>query len=339
MDRKHRVAAALRHETTDFIPYSADFTYPEHLRVTEYTGDPSYLDRQGCHMTSAYYWGWPTETAPGSQRFLDAFGVLWNRTGIDKDIGTIDVPVLPEPTLEGFRIPPVDEPRLRADLAHAVATSGDLYLGADIGFSLFERAWTLRGMENVLIDMVSEPRFLDGLLDRIVEHDLQVLDIMTQYPLDYICLGDDWGQQRGTIMGPDLWRRFLKPRLRLLFAKIRSCGMRVILHSCGDIHELFPDLVEIGLDCYQTFQPEIYDLEDVKREFGADLSFWGGISTQRLLPCATPDEVRRVTARTLRIMGQNGGFIAGPTHSVPGDVPPENILAMFDVLRNQEKYV
>lgn len=109
----------------------------------------------------------------------------------------------------------------------------------------------------------------------------------------------------------------------------------MVQHSCGDIHEIFPDLIEIGLDCYQTFQPEIYPMETIKKEYGAHLCFWGGISTQRLLPFASAEEVRRVTAETLRIMKPSGGYIAGPTHAIPGDVPPENIQAMMEVLTQQ----
>jgi uroporphyrinogen decarboxylase len=113
----------------------------------------------------------------------------------------------------------------------------------------------------------------------------------------------------------------------------------IVQHSCGDVHELFPDLIEIGLDCYQTFQPEIYDVEKVKQEFGADLSFWGGISTQQVLARGKPDDVRRETIRMMQIMSRGGGYIAAPTHAVPGDVPPENIMAMVDVFLNQAKYL
>jgi len=194
-------------------------------------------------------------------------------------------------------------------------------------------------MENLLADMIAEPTFVEALLEKICEFNLKLMDIMLEYPLDGVYFGDDWGQQSGLIMGPRLWRRFIKPQVKRMYEKAKSKGLMVIQHSCGDIHELFPDLVEIGLDCYQTFQPEIYDIEAVKREYGADLSFWGGISTQRLLPYASPDEVRRETARIMRIMGKGGGFIAAPTHAVPQDVPPENVDAMFDVFLNQEKYL
>ena len=339
MDRKMRVTRALRHEATDFVPYSVGFTHQEHERMANHTGDPDFLTKIGSHIAGTQYWGWPTETSPGTERFQDAFGVVWNRSGVDKDIGMIDTFVLPEPDMESYRMPPVDEGRLRAEVEQMLSTAADCFVGAGIGFSVFERAWSLHGMENVLMDMLVEPAFLDELLDAILEHDLKVLDVICAYPLDYIYFGDDWGQQRGTIMGPNNWRRFIKPRMKILYERAKRDGFFVVQHSCGDIHELFPDLIEVGLDCYQTFQPEIYDIEQVKKEYGTDLSFWGGISTQRLLPYATPEEVRRETARIMRIMGKGGGYIAAPTHSVPGDVPPANILAMVEVFQNQSRFL
>jgi uroporphyrinogen decarboxylase len=121
-----------------------------------------------------------------------------------------------------------------------------------------------------------------------------------------------------------------------MYERIKSKGLIVAQHSCGDIHEIFPDLIEIGLDVYQTFQPEIYDIKKVKKEYGRDLSFWGGISTQRLLPFAPVEEIKRVTRETMDILGESGGYIAAPTHAVPGDVPPQNIVAMIEVFQNQE---
>ena len=165
------------------------------------------------------------------------------------------------------------------------------------------------------------------------------MDIALAYPFDGFYFGDDWGQQSGLIMGPNYWRRFIKPRMKRLYEKAKAKGLFIVQHSCGDIHELFPDLIGIGLDCYQTFQPEIYDIETIKREYGRDLAFWGGISTQRLLPFASPEKIRTETARIMRIMGKDGGYIAAPTHAVPGDVPAEHIEAMFDVFLHQEKYL
>lgn len=201
----------------------------------------------------------------------------------------------------------------------------------NIGFSMFERAWSLRGMENLLMDMIDEPEFVDELLDTIADYNIKIIDIALEYDIDGVMFGDDWGQQCGLIMGPNYWRRFIKPRVARMYQRAKRKGKFILQHSCGDIYEIFPDLIEIGLDVYQTFQPEIYDIKSIKIQFGSQLTFWGGISTQKLLPYATPDEVRRVTKNTLEIMKQGGGYIAAPTHCIPGDVPPENVLAMLEV--------
>ena len=119
------------------------------------------------------------------------------------------------------------------------------------------------------------------------------------------------------------------------YARVKERGLRVIQHSCGDIAQVLPDLIEIGLDCYQTFQPEIYDIEAVKAAYGDRLTFWGGISTQQLLPFATPEQVKAEVARLIGVLGEGGGYIAAPTHAVPADVPPDNIVAMNQALRGQ----
>jgi len=120
-----------------------------------------------------------------------------------------------------------------------------------------------------------------------------------------------------------------------MYSRVKGKGLIVSQHSCGDIHEIFSNLIDAGLDVYQTFQPEIYDIKGIKDKFGKDLTFWGGISTQTLLPFALPEEVRRVTRQTMEILGREGGYIAAPTHSIPGDVPAENVMAMIEVLKNQ----
>jgi len=136
-------------------------------------------------------------------------------------------------------------------------------------------------------------------------------------------------------MSKKLWLEFFKPRFTALFERVKGAGKYVILHTCGNNEEILVDLIEMGLDCYQTFQPEVYDIERIKKEYGKDLSFWGGISTQVLLPYGTPEEVEKETIRTMRMLGKNGGYIAAPTHSIPGGVPVENILAMLKVFDNQ----
>ena len=338
MTKRERVINALNHKDTDIVPYDFGFTIQSFKRMVKYTGDPNFGYDMGQHISAYQYWGWPTEKVVGTELFEDEFGVVWDRSGVDKDIGIIPVPLILDLNDHNYKIPPVNEQRLRKEMQDLVASKADRFVFAGIGFSMFERAWSLCGMENLLVYMLTNPKELDELLNDIVEHNLRVIDIMLEYDVEGVYFGDDWGQQKGMIMGPSHWRRFIKPQMRKMFERVKHGNKFVALHSCGDIGEVFPDLIEIGLDCYQTFQPEIYDIEKTKHEFGANLSFWGGISTQQLLPVATPEVVKSETIRIMKIMSKNGGFIAAPTHGIPYDVPPENIIAMIDVFMNQEKY-
>jgi len=338
MTRKERVINSLNHKESDFIPYHAEFTELELKRMVKHTGDELLMDKVGSHLHYTQYWGWPTEIPGRSEVFLDDFGVIWNRTGPDKDIGVFENRLFDKPDISLWREPKFDETRLRAEYQEVIDTGEDRFTFPGIGFSLFERAWSMCGMANLLEYMVEEPEFVHDLLNKINEFNLKIIDIANEYPFDGFYIGDDWGQQKGLIMGPVFWRKYIKPHMEKMFECARKNGKFVILHSCGDNMDLLADLIEIGLDCYQTFQPEIYDIEKVKREFGKDLSFWGGISTQQLLPKASPDKVKSETARIMNIMGKGGGYIAAPTHAVPPDVPPENILAMLEVFQNQDKY-
>lgn len=339
MTQRELVISALRHRDTRPIPYQVDFTGQEYEKVAAYFGDPHFMrGYESCIEASLY--GGRTRPVPGREGFfLDDYGVVWNRTGADKDIGVIENPQIPDLEENSYELPELDEKKLREEMEELMSRKGDKFALAGIGFSMFERAWTLCSMEEVLAGMILCPEKLEELLDKICEYHLAMIRIMLEYQVDGIYFGDDWGQQKGLIMGADHWRRFIKPRMARLYGAAKEAGKFVFQHSCGDIHEIFPDLIEIGLDCYQTFQPEIYDIASVKAEIGDKLSFWGAISTQRLLPFADAETVRSETIRIMRILGKNGGYIAAPTHAVPGDVPPENIAAMLDVFQNQEKYL
>jgi len=339
MTKRERVISALQHKQPDYIPYTCKLTQLEQIRLDEYTGDPGFMARQGSHMEHIGFPPRATEIAGKPGYFKDHYGVIWNRSGADKDIGVIEDPVIPDLGNLGYGFPDLDEAALRADLERLIAERGDLFVYGALDFSFFERAWVMTTMEELLAGMLLHPKQVERLLEQICEYNLRVIDIMTEYDIDGVYFGDDWGQQKGLIMGPDHWRRFIKPHLKRMYARVKARGKFVLAHSCGDIEQLFPDLIDIGLDAYNTFQPEIYDIHAVKQEFGGYLSFWGGISTQHILPMGTPEQVRAEVIEIMRVMGVGGGFIAAPTHSVPYDVPPENLLAMLDVFTNQEKYL
>ena len=339
MNRREIVLAALNHTSTEPIPYHIDFTAQALKQLIETVKNPDIEENIGSFLHYAQYWGWPTEEADKPEHYRDEFGVVWNRSGVDKDIGVVDNPRIPSLENSGYTFPLPDIPRLRRDIENLLETRKDKFSFMGFGFCMFERAWSLMGMENTLMAMIANPEELEDLFDRICDFFLVLVDVALEYELDGIYFGDDWGQQQGLIMGPANWRKFIKPRMAKLYARVKNKGKFVIQHSCGDCHEIFRDLIDMGLDCYQTFQPEIYDIADIKRKYGKHLSFWGGVSTQQVLPRKKPKEVQEEIVRVIRALRSDGGLIIAPTHALPFDVPVENILAMLEVFQNQERFI
>ncbi len=334
MTAKERVKTAVRHQQPDICPWQLGFTQIAHAKMVEYTGDPEFAAKLGNHIVGIEPLqpdAW-REVKPGFWR--DQFGVVWNRT-IDKDIGNPEGLVFPEPTLGGYGWPEPDDPARWQDFGDKVAAASDRFVELAVGFSLFERAWTMRGMPNLLMDMHDHPAFVDELLDAITEFNLGLIHRGVTYPVDAVHFGDDWGQQRGTIMGPKLWRRFIKPRLARMYEAVRAGGKHVSIHSCGDVREVLPDLIEIGLEIFNPFQPEVMDVSEIKREYGSDLTFHGGVSTQHLLPYATPEQVKIQARWLMEEIGRDGGYVIAPAHAIPKDVPAENIAALIEAVQGQ----
>jgi len=136
-------------------------------------------------------------------------------------------------------------------------------------------------------------------------------------------------------MGPKLWSKFIKPKIKKMYQAVKKKGKYVFIHSCGKVDEVFPDLIECGVDLFNPFQPEVMDVFEMKRRYGKSLSFFGGISVQRTLPFGTISETRKEVKILLERIGFDGGYIAAPSHSIPKDAKVENIAAMIDILKNQ----
>lgn len=150
----------------------------------------------------------------------------------------IERPVIEDIECHHYRFPQVDEAKLRTEMEQLVARKKDRFAMAGIGFSMFERAWTLCSMEEVLMAMVAAPAALDRLLEDICDYHLQMVRIMLEYDVDGIYFGDDWGQQKGLIMGKPHWVRFIKPRIQRLYDEVKAKGKFEVQHSCGDINEI-----------------------------------------------------------------------------------------------------
>ncbi len=334
MTEKERVIAAMAHEETGPVPYQMDCLSAAERKLKEHFGEGDLSDIVGNHIAMfepSFYSLFKVEDV-GPRRFRDAFGALWElKPG--EDIGTVIDSPLKEPTLKGYEFPdPGGIMELDAIPAFIEKNRGRFIIGA-LGFSFYERAWILRGIEPILMDLVSSPSFVEELFDKILEFDLAIARRMCRFPVDAFHFGDDWGQQKGLVMGPEIWRKFFKKRLRRLYDAVHAAGIPVSIHSCGDITDIVPDLIEIGVDMISPLQAEALDFAYLKREYGRDLTFWGGVSTQKTLPYGSPDDVRAEIRSRKEVLGTGGGYILAPSHELQGDVPLENMLAFLEEAR------
>ena len=318
-----------------YVPWCLGFTHPAHRKLVEHFGTDDLEPILQNHLLGLGS-GVGFFEDIGGNCVRDVFGVVWDRS-VDKDIGVVKGCVLPKPTLKGYRFPdPVDD-RFFKGAQQSIARRGDLFRVFSIGFSLYERAWTLRGMENLMMDFIEHPDFVHELLNAIADYNIAQVREALKYDIDAVHFGDDWGQQQGLQMGPATWRQFILPVLRRTYAVVRDAGKYVSIHSCGDVDELFDDLVDAGLNCFNPFQPEVMDVATLMKRYRGRLAFYGGMSTQRILPYGTPQDVRKETQRLLKL-GAPGGYIFAPAHAVPGDVPLENMLAFIEVLKSQKGF-
>ena len=332
MEKREVVRTVLEHRRPPYVPWSFGFTEEARGKLVEHFGQADLDDLLGNHILGlGNAVGFFTDI--GGDCVMDVFGVVWDRS-IDRDIGNVTGCVLPEPTLKGYGFPDPLEERLFADIPEKIERHPDRFRVFQIGFSLYERAWTLRGMQNLMTDFYDHPRFVDELLNAIADYNIAQVREAVKCDIDAVYFGDDWGQQRGLQMGPALWRRFILPPLRRMYGAVRDAGKFVMIHSCGDVDELFDELIEIGLNCFNPFQPEVMDVAGLMKRYRGRLAFFGGLSTQRTLPFGSPADVRAETEWLIEL-GRGGGYIFAPAHAVEGDVPLENMLAFIETVQGQ----
>jgi uroporphyrinogen decarboxylase len=330
------IHAVLAGQKPPYVPWSCGFTKEAREKLQAHFGTTDLEDALQNHLLRlggdiGFF------EDQGDNRVKDVFGVVWNRS-IDKDIGNVEGCLLPEPTLAHYKLPDPLDPRCFADIQPSIARRPDLFRVFQLGFSLYERAWTLRGMQNLLMDFHDHPEFVHQLLNFIADYNIAQVNAAMEHDIDAVYFGDDWGQQRGLQMGPKLWREFIYPVLKRMYDAVHAGGKYVFIHSCGDVDELFDDLVGIGLNCFNPFQPEVMDVGALVRTYRGRLVFHGGLSTQKTLPYGTVEDVRAETRRLLEL-GREGGYIFAPAHDVEGDVALENMLAFIDLVQDQPGYL
>ena len=206
-----------------------------------------------------------------------------------------------------------------------------------VGCGLFEPSIFVRGLDKFLMDLYSDKKSVNKLLDQYLDGNLQFLEKVIASVGKYVNIlvfSDDMGHNIGPFMGPDIFKEFFKPRYKKMYEYVHNnSNCKIFLHCCGSIMEIIPHLIDAGLDILNPVQTDAVNMDafTLKKEFGRDLTFWGGgVDTRHILPFGTPKEVKEDVKRRIDIFSKNGGFVFAPIHNIQSDVPAENVIAMLE---------
>ena len=263
---------------------------------------------------------------------LDDWGVNWVATTDAEGSFPEGKPVLGIDEVESYQTPQTDWDAITEDLNQQIEDQGqaDTLLAGCNELVLLERGQLLLGGEEFLAATGLQGEKLAALLDKITGYQQKLTEAIMKAGVAGVRFTDDWGIQRSLLMGPDRWRELIKPRLRRLYAIVKDYDGLVFQHSCGCIDEIVPDLIEIGLDVLDPCQPGANDIVGWKQRYGDELSFMGGLDTQGYLSFGGRDEVKEAVKAVVSVMGQGGGYVAAPSHTIT--IPSANEQAMLEAI-------
>ncbi len=351
MKPREKIRKAFAFEEVRPTPYSVWYDHETMLRLDKYYGGNAWQARFDDAILRLII-DWEPQEPIDENHYRDVHGSVWKRG----ETPHIIRPVLEKPRLEGFSIPdytpflhqavtPPENiheplPKLGFNDARALIEKEKANKIVIVQFScgLFECSWMIRGFEDLFVDLLKNPSFCHDLYDMLLERHLQLVDELLKLGADGIIFVDDYGDQRGVLIGPDLWRQFIKPRLAKLYERVQQSGKWAFQHTCGNVFDIIPDFIDIGLDVLQSLQPEAMPVYEIKQHFGNELCLWGGLGTQQLLPKGTPEEIRAEIRRLRRELGRGGGYCFSSSKPLMKDVPVENAVAFIEETLNPTPY-
>jgi uroporphyrinogen decarboxylase len=339
LDSRERVHAALNHQRTDRVPIWFWF-HPETLaKLAAALEIPPVAVADALGDDIRQTWVGNNHAMEGVQHdregegHTDPWGIRWVRQGAFNQVERSPLAGASEEEILRYSFPYGHTDDLLSNMHAVLALPGHRFIGCDISPCLLELMFRVRGMEPALMDLATSPGTSRAFLANAANFSIHLAEqACARFPLDWLWTGDDVGSQRAMIISPQRWREMIAPQLARIFAAGRTRGVRIAYHSCGSIRPIIPDLIAMGLDVLNPVQGNCpgMDPADLKREYGKELCFMGGLDTQHLLPEGTPQEVFRATRELIDVMTEGGGgFILAASHTVPPETPLENIFAMY----------
>lgn len=280
----------------------------------------------------------------------DEWGITWKHLGEGQHFINVDGPFYhqePDPALvDKFAWPdPLDPGRFRTlrSQAETHRARTDAAIILVVGVGAIHQIQFMRGYAESLEDLIAAPDFVQAFMERYVEFWVRMTERALQEVGDLVDLamfGDDLGTQQGPVMNPALYCRLIKPYHARMVQAVKRFNKPVLLHSCGSVAAFMPDFIDVGFDALHPIQVSAKDMDTarLKREFGKNITFWGGVDTQRVLPMGTPEEVRAEVRRRIADLAPGGGYVLGAVHNLQAEVPVENILAMVEAAHECGKY-
>jgi Uroporphyrinogen decarboxylase (URO-D). len=361
MKHRDRVLSALHHEAPDRCPMQISFTpeFAARLKRGIFTADKisatgntghnphgggntyeleRFLD-QDLILTSV---GWANSYYHEGASYTDEWGIGWRATEYATKYGKgtyteiTGHPLANDEAIDTYKCPDPNRPELYTEAAETIRNYKNEYFIVGVTVTtIFEAAWALRGLDQLMMDFILNPDLAEKILDIPYHYHLTAACKLVALGVDMIWIGDDVGTQKTMMISPALWRQFFKPRMANFIATLKRMNpnVKVAYHSDGVINPIIPDLIEIGLDVLNPVQPACMDPAKLKKEYGRELCFWGTIDEQYTLPFGNPGEVRQEVIERIQTIGENGGLIIGPTHHVQLDTSMENFWSLVNTIR------
>ncbi len=271
--------------------------------------------------------------AHDGEAHTDYWGIRWVKQYFFNQISHSPLAGAGPEAVRAYRFPEAQLAELLQLMDAVVARRAEFFIGCDVSPCVFEMYWRLRGLGAAVEEVAADPDLTDTMYGRCADFAVRMAEpACDRYPLDWLWTGDDVASQSGLIMSPRSWRKLVKPHLARVFEVGTSRGLPVAYHCCGALRPIIGDLAEMGLSVLNPIQHGCPGMDplDLKREFGARLTFMGGVDTMHLLPHGSATEVERETARLIEGMtADGGGYILAASHTVPPETPTDNIFAMY----------